>query len=242
MIQLKNIDCNTPLETIIIQEHDLKEKGLTEDEIKTILHNSKCLLVFDGYDEYKKGTNQAIDASINGENGNCFVLITSRPDYMDKKDRKKMDEEIQIVGLSDKSITECIDRHFDNEEGPQSGSTDEDPTQAKVKSKNFIKKAEKRGVFRLLKIPILLLIVSALYVETGDLPQRRTDIMWEIVQIYIKRAEKKEISIENPDELLRHLGKLSYEASKRKTHQLMIDKVGREKTCLFQLDALFIEK
>ena len=49
--------------------------------------------------------------------------------------------------------------------------------------------------------------------------------MWEIIQIYIKRAEEKGIPIENPDELLRHLGELSYDASQRRTHQLLIKKV-----------------
>ena len=235
VVPLKNIDSDISLEKVIIQQHDLEDKDITEDEIKTILESSKCLLVFDGYDEYKKGTNSDIDAVISGKRGNCFVLVTSRPDYMEKKDRKKLDGEIQITGLSDKSITECIDRYLDKEEVAQPGSTNENPKLAKMNSKDLITKARKRGIFKLFKIPILLLMLSVLYVETGSLPERRTDIMWEIVQIYIKRAKEKGFEFEDPDGLLHHLGELSYEASERKTHKLLIRKVGPEMFVVIKL-------
>ena len=221
MVLLKNVDSDIPLEKIIIQQHEFEGKEITEDEIKTILDSSKCLLVFDGYDEYKKGTNSAIDATISGEKRNSFVLITSRPDYMDKKDKNKLDGEIQINGLSDESVKECLDRYSDKDEMTQLETTSEDPELTKVNSQDFIKQAKKRGVFRLLNIPILLLMLIVLFVETKCLPERRKDIMWEIIQIYTKRAKEKGIEFEDSKVLLRHLGKLSYEASKRKTHTLL---------------------
>ena len=242
-----------PLERIIIQQHELEDRGIAEDEMKTILHSSKCLLVFDGYDEYKKGTNAAIDTVISGKRRNSFVLITSRPDYIAQKDRERLTGEIQIKGLSSKSIEECINRYFDMEdkyqseatskdpipappvtserskaeatrrgpsqeplatcegsqpgttsedpqleppainENPQSGATSKDPlleppetsegsqpgttseeaSQTKLKSRDLIKKAQNRGIYEFLKIPILLLMLSVLYVETGSLPERR---------------------------------------------------------------------
>ena len=222
MIQLKNIDSDLPLERFIIQQYELEDKGIAEDEIKTILDSSKCLLVFDGYDEYKKGTNSAIDAAISGQNGHSFVLITSRPKHMDKKDRNQLDGEIQIKGLSDESVDECINRYFDNEEVSQPGADNEDPAPT---SKGFKNNAKKRGIYGLLKIPILLLMLIVLHIETGSLPKRRVDIMWEIIQIYIKRAKEKGVPIENLDELLCHLGELSCDASQRDTHQLLIKKV-----------------
>ena len=222
MIPLKNIDSDIPLERFIIQHYELEDKGIAEDEIKKILDSSKCLLVCDGYDEYKKGTNSAIDAAISSQNGHSFVLITSRPNHIGWKDKKKLDGEIQIKGLSDESIEELVERYFDEPEVSQQGGTNEDPAPT---SEGFKKKAKKRGIYGLLRIPMLLLMLSVLYVETGSLPERRSDIMWEIIQIYIKRAEEKGIPIENPDELLRHLGELSYDASQRDTHQLLIKKV-----------------
>ena len=60
--------------------------------------------MFDGYDEYKKGTNTQIDDAISDTIGDCFILVTSRPgDYMNKDDSKQMDVEIHIVGLSQES-------------------------------------------------------------------------------------------------------------------------------------------
>ena len=69
------------LERIIIQKYEFKEKDITEDEIKTLLDSSKCLLVFDGY---KKGTNSDIAAAVSSKIGNSFVVVTSRLDYMDR--------------------------------------------------------------------------------------------------------------------------------------------------------------
>ena len=228
VVPLKTVDSNIPLERLLIQQHELEDKNITEDEIKTILHSSRCLLVFDGYDEYKKGTNAAIDAVISGKRRNSFVLVTSRPDYLEKMDRKKLDGEIQIKGLSDEGIEECINRYFDMQEKSQSleiGTSKEEPSQTVLKRRDLIKKVKNRDIYGFLRIPILLLMFMVLYTETGSLPERRSDIMWEIIQIYIKRAEEKGVPIENPDELLRHLGKLSYDASQRDTHQLMIKKV-----------------
>ena len=141
---------------------------------------------------------------------------------MDKKDREKLDGEIQIKGLSDESVDKCINRYLDNEEVSQPGADNED---AAPTSEGFKKKAKKRGIYDLLKIPILLLMLSVSYIETGSLPKRRTDIMWEIIQMYIKRAKEKSVPIEKLDELLYHLGELSYDASQRDTHQLLIKKV-----------------
>ena len=264
MVPLKTVDSDIPLERLLIQQHELEDRAIAEDEIKTILHSSRCLLVFDGYDEYKKGTNAAIEAVISGKRRNSFVLITSRPDYIDKTDRKRLSGEIQIKGLSNKSIEECINRYFDMKEKSQSeatskdpvpatqvtsegaksgatsqdplleqpatsensqpgaksedpsleiGTTKEEPSQTVLKSRHLIEKAKNRGIYGFLKIPILLLMLCVLHIETGTLPERRTEIIWEIIQIYIKRAKEKGVPIENPEKLLCHLGELSYNAS-----------------------------
>ena len=224
MIPLKNIDSDVPLERFIIQHYELEDKDIAEHDIKKILDSSKCLLVFGGYDEYNKGTNPAIDDAISGQNGHSFVLITSRPDYMNKKDRKKLGE-IQINGLSDESMKECIDRYFDKDQLSQQGATNEDRAQTKAKGEEFINGVKKQSIYGLLRIPILFLMLSVLFVETGSLREKRTEIIWDIIQIYIKRAEEKGHLIENRDELRCDLGKLPYAASQRDTHQLLIKKV-----------------
>ena len=227
MLLLKAIDCDISLEKVIIQQLELENKAITEDEIKTVLDNSNYLLILDGYDEYRKGTNSAIDSAVSGKRGNSFVLITSRPGYMEKEDRDQMDGKIQINGLSDKNVIDFINRYFDEDQISQSATTSEDPEVPKVSSQEFKTKVRRlgRAIYGLLKIPILLLMVIVLFVETESLPEKRTDIMWEVIQIYIKRAKKKGIQLADEDELWRHLGELSYDASQRDTHQQKIKKV-----------------
>ena len=181
VVPLKTVDSDIPLERLLIQQHELEDKNITEDEIKKILDSSKCLLVFDGYDEYKKGTNSAIDAAISGKRGNSFVLVTSRPDYMDKKDRGKLDGEIQIKGLSDENIARCTENYLGD----------------KAESQNLTEAAEKSGIQDLLRIPIILLMLCILSRDRrslpvkSPLPETKTDILVEIIKLYVKRALEK---------------------------------------------------
>ena len=176
LIQLKYIDSNDPLEKIIIQQHGLEEANATQAEIRYILDNpeKKSLLIFDGYDEYRAYTNADIDEKITGRKGNPFVLITSRPDRVNKKFKHKM-EEIQLRGLNMAGVKECSQRYLDRHEGFE-------------KSNKFQKKAKDQGISDLLKVPILLLMLCVLFVETGSLPTSKTDIIQELINIYITRA------------------------------------------------------
>ena len=169
------------LERVIIEQHDLKERDIKESQIQAALKSSKSLLIFDGYDEYKKGTNSDIDATISGKRGNSFVLVTSRPDYIDKKDRGKLDGEIQIKGLSDENIARCTENYLGD----------------KAESKNLTEAAEKSGIQGLLRIPIILLMLCILSRDRrslpvkSPLPETKTDILVEIIKLYVKRALEK---------------------------------------------------
>ena len=145
LIQLKNVDGNDPLEKIIIQQHGLEEANVTTKEIRYILDRAekKPLLIFDGYDEYREETNSAIDEKITRKKGNPFVLVTSRPDRLNKKFKYKM-EEIQLRGLDEEGVKSCTKRYLDNDQGSK-------------KSKKFPNKAAEHGISNLLKVPILLL-------------------------------------------------------------------------------------
>ena len=171
LIKLKNVEENVSLEREIIEQHDLEAD---ENQIKSILKHCKTLLIFDGYDEYKKGTNSAIDAAISGKRGKSFVLVTSRPDYMDKKDKDKLDGQIQLRGLSQDNIRLYIEKYLDGE-----------------KAESLMKAAERSGTDELLRIPIIALMLCILYEERKHLPRTQTEIIQEIIQIYIKRAKEK---------------------------------------------------
>ena len=206
------LNSDISLEEIILQEHELENKNITTNDVKAIINSSRCLLIFDGYDEYRKGTNSAIDSVISGKRRNSFVLITSRPDYMDKKDKRKLDVEIHNNGLSARSIEDCTQRYFDDEE----------------KTTDFLEKAMAHGLFKLLKVPILLLMMCVLYIDTQSLPKQRGQIIRDIVDMYILRAQERGVDFEDTDQMLLDLGELSHKASQRDTHQLLIKKVGSE--------------
>ena len=200
------MQANISLEKEIIEQHHLEAD---ETQIQSILKHCKTLLIFDGYDEYKKGTNSAIDAAISGKRGNSFVLVSSRPDYMDKKDIDKLDGKIQLRGLSQENIRLYIERYLNGE-----------------KAESLMKAAERSGTDELLRIPIITLMLCILYEERKHLPRTQTEIIQEIIQIYIKRAKEKGVDLPDEDKMMYILGELSWEALRRDTHQLLIKKVN----------------
>ena len=220
LIQLKYIDSNDRLEKIIIQQHGLEEAKATEIEIRYILDNpdKKPLLIFDGYDEYQAYTNSAIDERITGRKGNPFVLVTSRPDRVNKKFKHKM-EEIQFRGLDEAGVKTCTKRYLDHD-------------QRSRKSSRFQKKAKDQGISELLKVPILLLMLCVLFVETGSLPTNKTNIIQELINIYILRAEEKGEEFGDKEQMQKDLGELSFKASQRKIKQMFLDQVNIRKIFL----------
>ena len=76
---------------------------------------------------------------------------------MEKRDKRKLDGEIQNNGLSVGSIKECTQRYIEDEEN----------------AKDFLDKAMKQGLYGLLKVPILLIMMCVLHIQTGLLPKKR---------------------------------------------------------------------
>ena len=207
---MKHVDSDITLEQVIIQAHDLDDKNITQDEIKTIVDSPRSLLIFDGYGEYKKGTNLAIDAAISSGMVSASIIVTSRPNHMGQKDKKKLDGEIQNHGLSDSSIKECTQRYLEDKE----------------KARYFLWMAGERRVFSLLKVPILLLMTCVIFIEKETLPRKRSQIVRSIIDMYVMRAHERGVDLEDMDNILLFLGELSYEASQRDTHQLLLRKVS----------------
>ena len=178
LIQLSKVDSNIPLEEVIIQQHSrLKSKNVPKEQIAMILQKKKVLLLFDGYDEYKKGTNTAIDDAITNTIGNCFVIVTSRPgDYMEKSDVDQMDGEIEIRGLSEENIIKCGTGYL------QSLLTFcSDKESAEIACNKMLQLAQEVEIDELLRIPIILLMVCVLYSNEQSLPDTKTSIVWAII-------------------------------------------------------------
>ena len=220
LIGLKDIDSDTSLENIVLQQHGrFQAKKVPLSHIIQILDgstDSKVLLLLDGYDEYQKGTNSDIDNAITNTCGDCFIIVTSRPgDFMDKDDREQMDGEIQIKGLSKESIREYAKIYLESED----------------KCTDLLQRAHNAGIYELLRIPIILLMVCVLYYSTEELPDNKTKIIWKLILMCIDRSALKHLGmksseITNLNEMLYVLGKLSWEALQKDTEQLLINKVN----------------
>ena len=196
----------------------MKAKRVSAENIKSILEGTakcKVLIMLDGYDEYQKGTNTDIDDAISDTMQDCFIIITSRPgDYMSKDDQDQMDGEIQIVGLSKKSIQECASKYLQNE----------------GRASDLLEQTKEAEINELLRIPIVLLMVCILYHEHQSLPSSKTDIVWKVIVMCIdhstmKHLGKKSSEIADLDEMLDILGQLSWESLQKNTKKLLLRKV-----------------
>ena len=110
LLRLRYVDKLSSLARLIVAQHD-KLKPQDTNDIDTILEgktNHRVLLLLDGYDEYKPGMNKDIDRAIEHSIGNCFLILTSRPDlpsgkkhYVSREIRDKMDAEVIIEGFNE---------------------------------------------------------------------------------------------------------------------------------------------
>ena len=69
-------------------------------------------------------------------------------------------------------------------------------------------------------------MLCVLFVETGTLPTSKTDIIQELINIYIMWAEEKGEEFGDKEKMKQDLGELSYIASQRKIQRMTIKKVG----------------
>ena len=123
---------------------------------------------------------------------------------MDIFDKKKVDGQIQNNGLNNSSIKRCAERYLENAQ----------------KADGFLKKAVSQGVVGLLRLPILLLMICVIFVEKGTFPKKTAEIIRDIIDMYIMRARERGVHLEDPEQILLLLGKLSYE------NELLISKVS----------------
>ena len=202
------------LAEIIKKQHD-GLKRVANAYIESILEgetNHRVLLMLDGYDEYKPGTNDDIDTAIESTIGNCFLILTSRPgDYLSKSIRDKMDGEVVLEGFSEEKIGEYSTKYLGNVQ----------------KSNEMLSQARNIGVFRLLHVPIILVMVVVIFNEEHSLPKSRTHIYKTIFQLVINRTLLKKLDdILNIEDLLYTLGEFSWKALQNDIQQLLLNKVS----------------
>ena len=223
LLRLRYANNKSSLVDLIIKQHG-KLEPTDRELIESILKGKtshRVLLLLDGYDEYKPGTNEEIDRAIEHSVGNCFLIVTSRPGrpsddehFLSKETRDKMDGEVIIEGFSDENIKLCSTQYLDSKE----------------RSDEMVEQAKNTGVYALLKIPIILLMVCVVFYENKSLPETRTGIYKKIFKLTIDRTtlrtSKPEMyEKEFLDSLLCALGELSWRALQSDVQQLLLQKV-----------------
>ena len=219
LIRLKYVKSGQSLVDIIRKQHG-GLKRVTDEYIESILEGDtkhRVLLMLDGYDEYKPGTNDDIDSAIESTIGNCFLILTSRPgDYLSKSIRDQMDGEIVIEGFSNKNIEQCSIKYLDSKE----------------KSKEMLEQAKMTGLYALLHIPIILVMTVVVFVEKKSLPKTKTEIYKTIFQLVIDRTTLKTFGCKSADiakleDLLYRLGEFSWNTLQDDFQQLLLKKVRK---------------
>ena len=222
LLRLCHVNETSSLAELIVAQHEKLEQEDTK-YVKAILKGKtkhRVLLIFDGYDEYQPGTNKEIDRAIESSIGNCFLILTSRPDlpsqegqYVSKEIRDRMDGEVIIEGFNEETIKKCSAQFLDSEED----------------SNAMLQQAAKTGIDNLLKVPIVLLMVCVLFSESTSLPEKRTKIVKKIYELTIERAILKHCKqdIRNLlEDLLFCLGELAWKALQSDVQQLLLRKVS----------------
>ena len=174
------------------------------------------LLILDGYDEYKRGTNKEIDEAIESTIGNCFLLVTSRTgNYVTKRVRDKMATEYTVEGFSEESIATCSKLYL----GCHKLSAD------------MMMRAQESGVGGLLKVPIVLLMVCVSYHhDHKSLSSSKTGLLGTLFHLMMDRTtlksfNEKSSKLDSLENLLYALGELSWKSLARERHQLLLSKV-----------------
>ena len=216
LIRLRYVNKVSSLPEIIIAQHDKLEPENTE-VIRAIVKGKtkhKVLLLMDGYDEYQPGTNKEIDKAIDATVGNCLLVLTSRPGYLKKQIRNKMDGEIMIEGFSQHNMVKCSELFLGTKE----------------KREAMIQQVKNSGIEDLLKVPIILLMVCTLFLEKKKLPENKTEIVGTIFKLAMDRGTLKSFGLRSSEaeifeESLMTLGELSWQALQKDVQQLLLNKV-----------------
>lgn len=204
-IKLRDVShCNTLKD--VIRCSDLfpeEDKHLSDDLLRYITENQdKILFVFDGYDEYGKGSNSDVYRVFKADQlRDCCVLITSRSSQADDV-REYADVQAEVTGFSEEDINEYLEKRL-----------------GKAEAENLVKHLEKRRLLDAAKVPLLTLFFSILWEKGKEefIARARTKVFREVVQCILDYGQRKCPSshyktVEDSEDLLCELGRVALEA------------------------------
>ncbi len=210
------------LPRIILDQHQgLAGNNVTEHEISVLLnrkYRSNILVLIDGFDEYRTGTNDQIDLVLKGSGlWNSWIILTSRP--FDQVDliKHNFDAEASITGFNYNNINAYASKFLDDVEI----------------GKNFVDTAKQNQILDILSIPIILQMMCVLFQSGLALPQSKTQTTRAIVDWSIKYSAYRKKHPRNSkttekavERILYRLGKLAWESLQNNVQQLLLQNVS----------------
>ncbi len=194
-VALRNVSSDVSVATLIVDEHPgLVGNDVAPEEIQKILDGQsaqtgsaqsrlRVLILLDGYDEYKAGTNAQIDKTIRKSAlRRCCVLLTSRDVTALSDVRDHVDVEAQITGFDWTRVVEYTTKYLGSQERAEA-------MLAAVRERGVAGEADadaretRHGVgdAGLLNIPILLHMICVLFLRKVSLPGEGA-LWWRVVR------------------------------------------------------------
>ncbi len=180
-VALKLVKQNQNLEDIIIGQHKaLKRHKVLPNEINLIvdgkLQTQSVLILLDGYDEYKKGTNKHIENGLIKESlPYSSVLLTSRDTKEVAELRPYMDVEAEITGFDPERVEEYITKYL--------ASDKKKNELIALATKSNLRQTTNKGIdYGIMQVPIFLHMICVLFERKVSIPRTRTGIISAIVE------------------------------------------------------------
>ncbi|KAJ7385493.1 hypothetical protein OS493_015063 [Desmophyllum pertusum] len=200
-----------------------EEKALTEGLLSYIAKNQeKVLLVFDGYDEYRCGSNSEIYEIFRGKKlRNCCVLITTRISQADEL-REFKDVHANITGFSEEDGKVFMKRMLGG----------------KTEAKELRRHLSAKNLEDLARVPLLLLFFCTLW-KQGKLkyfPETKTKLYLEIVQHVLYHSQGKQSparfgKVQDFKVILAEIGKVALECLLKDDHVFEYDQLSAAILC-----------
>ena len=220
IIDLKKVSKYQNLRDIISASHIFADEdtAMKDGLLSYITHNQdKVLLVFDGYDEYRFGSNSEIFEIFKGNKlRNCCVLITTRISKADELIKFK-DVYAEITGFSMKDIYSFMVRILGDE----------------IQAGALRDHLRERNLYDLARVPLLLLFFCTLWKKGSaqSFPDSKTTLYIEIVQ-YVLNHNAAKCSpanfrkVEDFKEILAEIGKVALECLMEDDHVFEYDQLS----------------
>ena len=223
-VALNDVHFDEDIENIIVEQHKgLKGNGVQPAEIKTILRgpsSQRVVIIYDGHDEYKRGTNSDIDNSITKDYlRTCMIILSSRETELLAQIREHVNTEVEITGFDKQGVKEYATRYLESSE----------------RCEQLLEKAEACEInssmfdYGILHIPIFLNMICVLFKCNISILKGKIAVLSAIVERCpdweaIRKSGKKRMNDATKDVIVK-LGKLSLDGLLQEQPKLSFTKV-----------------